>query len=99
MQDTIGQITDTSLIMSETQNTFEFAQDEPCQLMTLTNWLIQQGGEVDASTCAQGNLNEDFPTGVLGNLTDIINNAGNAATVAADVTNINNFRCCEYTPT
>jgi hypothetical protein len=76
----------------------QFAQDEPCQLKTLTNFVNQEDGATPAFTCASNDLANNFGSGVLNNLTDIINNPGNAAKVQADVVEINRFRCCMSYP-
>ena len=69
-----------------------FAQDEPCQLGTLTNDGNIDGFATDAFTCAVDDLNAVFGDHVIANLKTIIQNPTDTAGAHAAVADINFFR-------
>ncbi|SMR48866.1 unnamed protein product [Zymoseptoria tritici ST99CH_1E4] len=77
------------------QNAFNFAQDEPCQLMTLAS--VPAIGTA-AFTCAVSDLTNIFKPRVLDNLQSIINKPTDTAAVHAAVNDINLIRCCNVLP-
>lgn len=82
--DTVNLGTQASLALT-------FAQDEPCQLKTLSS---VPGVDVPAFTCAVNDLTQGFGTNVLNQLQTIVNNPGDTASVQTAVGTINQFRCC-----
>ena len=68
------------------------AQDEPCQLGTLTNDGNIDGFATDAFTCAVDDLNAVFGDHVIANLKTIIQNPTDTAGAHAAVADINFFR-------
>jgi len=68
------------------------AQDEPCQLATLSNDANTIGFATDAFTCAVGDLEAVFGDHVITNLKTIISDPTDTTAVHAAVTDINFFR-------
>lgn len=68
------------------------AQDEPCQLQTLTNDGNIDGFATDAFTCAVADLNAVFSDHVIANLNIIIGAPTDTAGAHAAVADINFFR-------
>ncbi|KAK4977889.1 hypothetical protein LTR42_002264 [Elasticomyces elasticus] len=73
---------------------FLSAQDEPCQLDTLSNF----DADTPATDCATKDLKAIFGVHVLTNLKNIIANPHDAQAVSAAVADINLFRCCSVLP-
>ncbi|KAK3707767.1 hypothetical protein LTR37_011944 [Vermiconidia calcicola] len=82
-----GSITDLG---SAAQSALINAQDEPCQLATLSS--LDLG--VDAFHCAVADLESVFDDHVIANLNTIVSNPNDTTAVHAAVQDINNFRCC-----
>jgi len=74
------------------------AQDEPCQLATLSSAGASDGSATDAFTCAVSDLEAVFGDHVITNLNTIISNPSDTAAVHAAVGDINFFRCCNVLP-
>lgn len=86
-------------VQSNAETTLLSAQDEPCQLTTLSS--IDGIGATDTSTqfgCAVQDLMNVFGPHVIDNLNDIINNPNDAAIIHTAVDDINIFRCCNVLP-
>lgn len=91
---TFSTLTNAFDIQSAAQTALTNAQDEPCQLMTLTS-TVDLGSDVTAAfQCAGQDLMNVFGDHVLTNLNTIIANPNNTASVQAAVDDINIFRCC-----
>jgi hypothetical protein len=69
-----------------------FAQDEPCQLATLSNDANIDGFATDAFTCAVNDLGAVFGPHVINNLNTIIGNSSDMVGAHAAVDDINFFR-------
>jgi hypothetical protein len=69
-----------------------FAQDEPCQLATLSNDANIDGFATDAFTCAVNDLGAVFGPHVIDNLNTIIGNSSDMVGAHAAVDDINFFR-------
>ncbi|KAF1356175.1 hypothetical protein BDV97DRAFT_341190 [Delphinella strobiligena] len=86
-------------IQGQAETTLLSAQDEPCQLTTLSS--IDGIGATDTSTqfgCAVQDLMNVFGPHVIDNLNDIINDPNDATVVHTAVDDINIFRCCNVLP-
>lgn len=85
-------------IQNATMNTLLFAQDEPCQLMTLISNSDFVGGGTDAFNCAAMDLMTVFDTHVLQNLKAIIMMPSDSDVINHAINDINTFRCCNVLP-
>ena len=70
------------------------AQDEPCQLGTLSNAANNDGFATAALTCAVNDLNLVFKDHVITNLQTIIKHSDDTTGVHNAINDINFFRCC-----
>ena len=75
-----------------------YAEDEPCQLQTLTNAVKGTDFDTAAFDCAIADLGAVFGGFVLNNLGDIVTFNGALDTATKAVSNINNIRCCNVLP-
>lgn len=74
------------------------AQDESCQLKTLSNAANANDFATVALTCAVNDLNVVFRDHVVTNLQTIIKHPSDTITVQNAVNDINFFRCCNVLP-
>ena len=86
-----GLLDDPTSLGTQASAALTNAQDEPCQLQTLSS---VPGVGVPAFTCAVNDLTQGFGTNVLNQLQTIVNNQGDTASVQSAVGTINQFRCC-----
>lgn len=91
-------INDAATLQAATQAVFISAQDEPCQLSTLSSVSDFQPAGTDAFACAVSDLEVVFGDHVLNNLQTIINSPSDIDSVNAAVGDINFFRCCNVLP-
>ena len=87
-------ITDPLELNQEANRVILNAQDEPCQLGTLSNAANNDGFATAALTCAVNDLNVVFKDHVITNLQSIIQHSSDVTTVQNAVNDINFFRCC-----
>ncbi|KAK5173317.1 uncharacterized protein LTR77_001998 [Saxophila tyrrhenica] len=85
---------DPTTLQSHAQAALLNAQDEPCQLMTLTSTSDLGSDVTDAFECAGQDLMRVFGDHVITNLNTIIAAPNNTVAVTAAVDDINDFRCC-----
>jgi hypothetical protein len=84
---------DSDALGSQAASALLYAQDEPCQLATLTNdGNIDGFGTVDAFACAVSDLGVVFGPHVIDNLKTIIGNSSDTVGAHAAVADINLFR-------
>jgi len=81
-------------VATAAQNALNNAQDEPCQLATLSSNASARAVDTDAFNCAASDLMDIFGVHVIDNLNLIIANPTNTQIVTQAVADINQFRCC-----
>ncbi|KAF2491305.1 hypothetical protein BU16DRAFT_115966 [Lophium mytilinum] len=84
----------TTDLATAAQNALTNAQDEPCQLATLSSNAFARAIETAAFDCATEDLMDIFGVHVIDNLNLIIANPTNTQIVTQAVNDINQFRCC-----
>jgi hypothetical protein len=91
---TFSTLNSSTAVQQAAQTALLSAQDEPCQLMTLTS-TSDLGSDVTAAfECAGQDLMRVFGDHVITPLNTIIGNPSDSAGVQAAVQDINDFRCC-----
>jgi hypothetical protein len=83
---------DADDLASQAATALLFAQDEPCQLATLSNDANIDGFATDAFTCAVSDLGDVFGPHVIDNLNKIIQFPTDTVGAHAAVDDINFFR-------
>jgi hypothetical protein len=91
---TAASITDPTELQSAAQAALVNAQDEPCQLATLTSTSDLGSDVTPAFQCAGQDLMRVFGDHVITNLNNIIADPSNTELVTDAIQDINDFRCC-----